>query len=824
MINYYKQFFSLLFVFISTSLFSQTEFITHWSAPVAPNDTLITIKTKASSGPYNYNVEWRSLQTPSFNGSVTNQIGDYEILNVPEGDTIEVKISGVFPHIHMRSSDQRNFLTKIVQWGNNPWKNMSRAFEGCEKLIITATDTPILSGVTDMGGMFSGCKRMNQPINNWDVSTITNMEDLFASDSLFNQPLDNWNVSNVTTMENMFSGALKFNQPIDGWDVSNVTNMSLMFGDAKSFNQPLNSWSVSNVTNMFGMFNGALVFNKPLDSWVVSNVTTTEKMFLNAENFNQDIITWDVSSVTKMNEMFKNAVSFKQSLADWDVSSVEQMDEMFNNAISFNKPVNDWDVSSVESMNKMFFGATFFDQAINNWDITNVNDVTDMLSGTAMSYCNYDDALIAWLTLPGVPTNLTFGALGVKYSSKGQNSRTLMNTYHNWTIADAGLQTGTLEVVLEASDTTFCAEVSTILSATSNEIGTVFQWNQSLPNGDQNTVAPMTTTEYIVTGINSLGCTNTDTLEIVVIQPPTIVLQANHLSICAGESVSLTASGGIIYSWNLGLGSAANVTSTPLTDTEYIVVGTNIYDCTSADTLTVVVNANPSVDLQANVTTICSGETVNLTASGATSYSWNQGLAAGATKSVTPSFTKTYIVTGLNAEGCKDSDTLKVIVNELPVVTLQANKTTICNGQTVNLVASGASSYAWNNGLTAGSTKTVNPSTTTQYIVTGTDANGCTGADTISIVVNLCLDVENIDLDFVNLYPNPSSEFITLKGENLSTSFHTMFLVDLTGKVLFTSPISQSEKTISVSELVNGIYFVNLVGKQNKTFKIEVKH
>ncbi len=748
MINYYKQIISLVFVVISTSVLSQNEFITHWSAPM---DTLITIKTKASSGPYNYTVSWQSLSTPSFTGSVNNQTGDYVILNVPNGDTIEVKISGVFPHFHMRYGDQRNFLTKVVQWGNIQWGNMSWAFEGCEKMILTATDSPDLSLVTSMEGMFAGCKLFNQSINSWDVSNVTDMRDLFASDSLFDKPLDNWDVSNVTTMENMFSGARNFNQPIDNWNVSNVTNMKMMFALTKHFNQPLNSWDVFAVTNMYGMFNGAEVFNQPLDDWNVSNVTNMSQMFLNSPIFNQPINTWVVSNVTRTNEMFKNAISFKETLEDWDVSSVLYMYEMFSGAISFNKPVNDWDVSNVISMNKMFFGASYFNQALNNWDISSVTDMTDMLSGaTELSYCHYDDALIAWKALPVVPTNITLGAVGIKYSMKAQNARNLLGVFHNWTITDNGIETDAIVVDLTTSNNSFCVGNSTVLNATSTFPGTFFTWNENLSPLNQHTVNPMVTTEYIVTGADVYGCKDSDTLEVVVIQLPNIVLQASQLEICVGDTVTLTASGGDVYSWNLILGSAPSNELTPVLTTEYIVVGENASGCISSDTLSVVVNDLPSVDLQANELTICEGGTVNLTASGAQTYSWNQGLSAGATKNVSPT-------------------------------------------------------------------------SSTEYIVLGTDVNGCESTDSIFITVEECLSTTALDTDLIKIYPNPASELVIIQGEGLTSAFQWIHVLDITGKLAMTLKISQYEETIPVAELTDGIYFINLVGSQNKTFKIEVK-
>ena len=821
MINYYKQTLILFFVLFSTSLFSQNEFITHWSSPV---DTLITIKTKATSGPYNYTVSWQSLTTPSFNGSASAQTTDYQILNVPDGDTIEVKISGVFPHFYMKFGDQRNYLTKVTQWGDNQWQNMSWAFEGCEKLILTATDTPDLTAVTSMEGMFSGCKMFNQSINNWDVSNVTNMNDLFSSDSLFNQPLNTWNVTNVTEMNDIFSGALKFNQPLNTWNVANVTSMKMVFAGAVSFNQPLANWNVSQVTNMYGMFNEAILFNQPLNSWNVSNVMSMEQMFLNATAFNQPIGTWSVSNVERMNEMFKNAISFNQSLDSWDVSSVEYMYEMFRGATAFNMPVNNWDVSNVTTMDKMFFGATAFDQAFNNWDISNIMNLNDMLSGaTSLSYCHYDDALIAWKALPVVPTSINLGALGVKYSATGQSARNLLITFHGWTITDGGTTVG-VDVQVTANNNNFCVGNTTSLNVTSNLGGTTFSWNQSLPPLTSHTVTPNTTTTYVVTGTDGIGCKNSDSVKIVVNQLPLVNLVANQLAICEKDTVFLTASGGDIYLWNEGLIPVASNEAIPAVSTQYIVIGIDANGCENSDTVFVTVNLLPNVNLQATPAAICIGESSNLTATGATTYTWNQGLTPGATKTVSPIVTTKYIIKGTDANGCKNTDTLKIIVNELPVVTLQSNKMIICKGLPATLIASGANTYSWNNGLTAGANKTVSPTTSTEYIVVGTDVNGCKSSDSLFITVEECLGVENLENDLVHIYPNPASDNITIKGEGLTASYKTIYILDVTGKTVFVSPISQLEEIISVSELNNGMYFIHLVGTQNKTYKVEVKH
>ena len=155
---------------------------------------------------------------------------------------------------------------------------------------------------------------------------------------------------------------------------------------------------------------------------------------------------------------------------------------------------------------------------------------------------------------------------------------------------------------------------------------------------------------------------------------------------------------------------------------------------TISDTITVEVFAGPGV-LANGSASICSGESVTVSASGATSYTWNNGLGAGASHVVSPSVTTTYQVTGTDGNGCTGTDQVTITVNSNPTI-IASNDASICNGGSVTISASGATSYLWNNGLGAGASHIVSPSVTTTYQVTGTDGNGCTGTDQVTIAVN----------------------------------------------------------------------------------------
>jgi gliding motility-associated-like protein len=258
---------------------------------------------------------------------------------------------------------------------------------------------------------------------------------------------------------------------------------------------------------------------------------------------------------------------------------------------------------------------------------------------------------------------------------------------------------------------------------------TTYSWTGGL-TAISNPITPIltTTTTYTVTGTTN-GCTGTAVLTVTV--KPNPIVSVNSPSICNGQTASLTASGATTYSWTGGL--SANATpSTPIltTTTTYTVTGTT-NGCTGTAVSTVTVKPKPTITV--NSPSICMGQTANLTASGASSYSWTGGLTP-TSNPITPilTTTTTYTVTG-TLNGCTGTAALTVTVKPNP--TVNVNSPSVCNGQTASLTASGASTYSWTGGLTAISNP-ITPilTTTTTYTVTGT-TNGCTGTAVSTVTV-----------------------------------------------------------------------------------------
>ncbi len=237
------------------------------------------------------------------------------------------------------------------------------------------------------------------------------------------------------------------------------------------------------------------------------------------------------------------------------------------------------------------------------------------------------------------------------------------------------------------------------------------------------------TSTYIIT-TTSNTCTGKDTVTVKVNPLPNINAGPD-LSVCLGNTTTLTASGGTIYVWSTNV-TATSISVTPTFQSTYTVTGTDANGCSKADSAIVFVNALPVVSAGTDVS-ICSGNTATLTGSGGQTYSWNTG-ATTTTIVVTLTAQTSYTVTGTNASGCTNVDSVIVFINASPVVSAGPD-VSVCTGNTATLTGSGAQTYNWSTGATT-TTIFVSPTSQSTYTVTGTNASGCTNSDSAIVFVN----------------------------------------------------------------------------------------
>jgi len=426
--NYVSRLFALLFATLLVgSIFSPAEaqdepFITIWDTGNngETNDNQIKIPGTGTD----YQIIWEEVGNTSNTDTLTAT--DVATVTFPNPGLYRIKISGEFTRIHFGGSagGDADKIVQVSQWGDIQWSTMEEAFaassfgEGLSNLEIVADDTPDLSSVESMDGIFEEATSLtanDSNIGEWDVSSVTNMASTFKRASNFNQDISGWNVSSVTNMNSMFVRTDSFDQDIGGWDVSNVVDMRRMFYRANSFDQDISGWDVSSVTEMTSLFFNAEKFDQDIGEWDVSSVTDAEEMFAGADVFDQDISSWNVSSVTDMSQMFQGASNFNQDISEWDVSNVTDMSQMFEGASSFNQDIGRWDVSIVTDMRLMF------------------NDAE------ALSTETYDSILIGW-AVQDLQSDVTFS--GSSSYCDSSPFRTHLAEEFGWSVSDEGLQNG----------------------------------------------------------------------------------------------------------------------------------------------------------------------------------------------------------------------------------------------------------------------------------------------------------------------------------------------------------------------------------------------
>ena len=277
---------------------------------------------------------------------------------------------------------------------------------------------------------------------------------------------------------------------------------------------------------------------------------------------------------------------------------------------------------------------------------------------------------------------------------------------------------------------------------------------------------------------------------------------------CQGDSVLLTANAGSSYLWSTGA-TKRSITVKNTGSFTVTVTFANGSSATSSAT-TVTVNTLPAATVTANgTTTFCQGDSVILTSSAGTSYLWNN---EATTRSITVKTAGSYSVKVTNGNNCSSTSasisvTIRTTLNNL-----------IINLRNDTLFAPYASPAKWYN--TGNSTSIGNGlfykcSQTANYYVTGLDTNGCIAtSNTLFVNCNLTGIRQNTFEEQIQIYPNPTKKLLNISGSGIENGRYSITLLNLTGQILLQEDITisnrQIEKTISIEDLANDIYFMSV--------------
>lgn len=294
------------------------------------------------------------------------------------------------------------------------------------------------------------------------------------------------------------------------------------------------------------------------------------------------------------------------------------------------------------------------------------------------------------------------------------------------------IHVGPLNVVANATSDSICLGDAVTLNA-SGAINYTFEPGSL--SGQTVMVSPTTTTVYTITGTVDIACSDMGNITIVVNNPPSVSASGTVSTICSGSNATLAANGASSYAWSPGGYSGSPVTVTPSNTTTYTVTGTDLNGCMATDTATVLVDF-VAITGTAAESTLCFGDSTQLTANGGLSYTWAPGGFPGASVMYTPATTVTLTVTGTNSNGCTGTDTASIQL-ALANITIFTSTDTVCPGDSSHITCIGATSYFWNPGSFTGSDNWVTPTVSTTYTVTGSLAPlGCQASNTVFIAVD----------------------------------------------------------------------------------------
>ena len=470
---------------------------------------------------------------------------------------------------------------------------------------------------------------------------------------------------------------------------------------------------------------------------------------------------------------------------------------------------------------------------------------------------------------------------GVSFVPTATGTYTVTATGANSCVSTMGsiVTVNTLPVAGAGADQTICEGTSTVLNGTG---GTSYTWNNGVTDGISFT--PTVTTTYVVTATDLNNCSATDQVTVTLIPMPTITGTASNPTTCSGTDgtivVSGTGTGDVTWTGTAtgsatavslphtitglasgsydvlftdGTGCASNLLAESLSDpgapttpvitadgptticegdsvVSITVKATGAYSVTvsagSCSTTSIIVNvtvnASPTVTAGTDMT-ICEGDSVTLTGTSTDAISWDNGVIDGV--KFAPTATTTYTVTATNSESCTAKDEVEVVVNSLPVITIDPVSIVCVSDAPITLSASPAGGTFSGTGVSGSEFDPAGLDTGSYVVTYDVTENGCSASLTETVVVDSCLTggVSEMSQLQIAIYPNPSTGVIRVKSEHL-TKFDFITVRDQIGRMVVDEvEINGLEHELNLNTLSSGTYFITVHGdRKSQTYKVEL--
>ena len=443
---------------------------------------------------------------------------------------------------------------------------------------------------------------------------------------------------------------------------------------------------------------------------------------------------------------------------------------------------------------------SFISITVNNLPIANINT-----SGPT-TFCSGGSVILT--ADPSISYLWSNGATTQSISTSQSGNYTVQVTDINGCSSSSSVTSVNVNPTLVANitasgATTFCQGGSVLLTANS---ASSYLWSNGATT---QTINVTQAGSYSVQLTSGAGCSGTSSITTIAVNPlPTV--NVNSGVICSGQSFTMFPSGASTYTYSSG-----SAIVSPTANASYNVFGTDGNGCVSsaAAISNVTVNALPTINVNSGA--ICAGQSFTMLPSGASTYTYSSGSAI-----VSPTANASYNVFGTDVNGCTSSAAAisNVTVNALPTVNLVSNSTLLCIGQSATLTASGANSFTWNPGSQTSSNVVVSPTITTNYTVVGTNTlTGCSNQTILTQSVSPCAGIETLmsNNNLTNIYPNPTNGLITIEINSNSK----VYITNALGQLIFNETMDAGKHHIDIQNQSSGIYFVQIIVKQNNTIE-----
>jgi len=285
--------------------------------------------------------------------------------------------------------------------------------------------------------------------------------------------------------------------------------------------------------------------------------------------------------------------------------------------------------------------------------ITQPSSITANISQASSTVCSGNNTWF-FVTANGGTSPLSY-SWSTGATTPNMNINPISSALYTVLVSDANNCTKTLTagisvinnptVSIAASSPTLCSGTSVTLNSSG---ANTYTWSTGAVSSTI-AISPSVTSTFSVTGKDSNGCTDTETISVSVSPAPALIVQSTPNFICSGNSATLIVSGAQSYTWSSGSNTNSLAIIPPITS--YTVTGVNSLGCEKTITVTPIVYPIPTINVTSTSSVLCVGASATLNASGANSYTWSNG-SNNNFAIVSPTISTSYTVDGVSSFGC----------------------------------------------------------------------------------------------------------------------------------------------------------------------------